>query len=117
MKTIIIFTVVLIATPFIAAAQIAPVEGIGRVQCKYLEAVDFTTQASIGQWLLGYYSGALAMNMSFSMAQGLKSDIPARSKLWNDENLLESARANCAIYPDLRLYQVANQVVTMVIDD
>lgn len=107
----------LVTAPSISFAQVAPIEGIGKPLCRYLQANDFTEQASVGQWLLGYYSGALAMNISFSMAQGQSSDVPDRAAIWDEEKLLESARAFCVNHPDQPLYRIANMVVTMVLGD
>ncbi len=101
---------------FPSFAQIAPINGMGMPLCKNLYAVDFKVDAPVGQWLLGYYSGALSMNMSFSLSQGKSSDVPKRAEKWDDESLLETARVNCANHPEKHLYQVANMVVTMVLD-
>ena len=100
-----------------ASAQVAPIGGMGRPLCRYLLPVDFKADASVGQWLLGYYSGALATSMSVSTAQGFPASIVSdRTRNWSDERLLETARDFCANNPDQPLYRAAGVMVSMVLE-
>lgn len=98
------------------AEPVSPILGMGLPRCEHLKPADFKADASVGQWFLGYYSGALAMNVSSSHGQS-KDEVNEKAEKWETADLLESAKALCANHPDMHLYQVANGVVTMVLGD
>ncbi|MGE8500404.1 MAG: hypothetical protein ACN6O6_23120 [Pseudomonas sp.] len=106
---------VLAASP--GAAVGAPVvQGIGTSKCEYLTPEDFTTSASVGQWVLGYYSGALNMNIGFALSQGMPDEVTQKAADFDVPTVLESVRAFCVSNPSIRLYQAASGIVTMVLE-
>lgn len=58
--SVVMLTVATLSAPICAGAQTIPIVGIGRPLCKHLQSVDFNEQASVGQWVLGYYSGSMS---------------------------------------------------------